>query len=200
MDIAEIRLACPGIVLTLEIAADLDTGADKTTQLGALSNYYASAYGDAAFEDCERAIGSLYIAIDRRRLLRRIDGEAGVLQHLNAAGYGHIGQGTGCAARHDNVALDRAAQGAAAGRISTRDRGARNKRDQRRCTGEHNNFHGNALPKDRFDFLPGELLHGSDALERSLTLKGYLPIAKDITMSQLQYLIAQIHMSGRCNL
>src|SRR6516225_4902423 len=83
LDVAKVSLAAPAIVYALKIPADLDAGADKAAQLRALPNLHASTHRHPTFEKRGRALICQDIAVDRRRLLRRIDGETGILQNLH---------------------------------------------------------------------------------------------------------------------
>ena len=71
----------------------------------------------------------LHIAVDRRWLLRRVDGETGILQNSDVPSDGYVRHGAGRTLRYDDVAIDDAAQQAGAGSISGAGRrSVRNKR------------------------------------------------------------------------
>ena len=93
MDVAKVGFAGSRIVDALEIAADPDTGADKAALLRALHDLNIAVHCHPAFEKREGAVSGLEVAADRRRLLRRVDGEARILQDLDVPGYGYVGQG-----------------------------------------------------------------------------------------------------------
>ena len=135
MYIAKVGFAGPQIVGALEITPDLDAGADKATLLRALPDPDVSGHRHAAFEKRKRAVIGVDIAVDRRRLLRGIDSETGILQNVNVPGDGCIGQGARRAVGDDYVAIDRSRQSAGAGRVSSPNRRSgsyerRNRHDQ----------------------------------------------------------------------
>jgi hypothetical protein len=119
LDVAEVGLTGSPVVDALKIPADFDAGADKPARLRALLNLDATTHRHPAFEKRGCALIGQDIAVDRRRLLRRVDGETRILQNLHIPRDGCVGQRTGRAARHDNVAGDAPTQGAGAARVSS---------------------------------------------------------------------------------
>jgi hypothetical protein len=119
VDVAEVGPTGPAIVDALKIAADFDAGADKTARSRALLNLDATTHRHPAFEKRGCALIGQDIAVDRRRLLRRVDAETRILQNLHVSRDGCVRQRAGGAARHHNVARDAPAQGAGAARVSS---------------------------------------------------------------------------------
>jgi hypothetical protein len=81
-----------------------------------------SGHRHAAFENRKRAVIGVDNAFNRRRLLRCIDNEAGILQNVHVAGDGCIGQRARRAVGHDDVAIDGSGQSAGAARVSSPNR------------------------------------------------------------------------------
>jgi hypothetical protein len=78
----------------------------------------ATSHRHPAFEKRGCAMIGLNIAVDRRWLLRSVDGETGILQNLHVPSDGNVRHGAGRIPRYDDVAIDDAAQQAGAGGIS----------------------------------------------------------------------------------
>src|SRR5437660_10154490 len=93
VDVAKVGFAGSRIVDAREIAADPDTGADKAALLRALHDLNIAVHCHPAFEKREGAVSGLEVAADRRRPLRRVGGEARVLQGSQRRGYAHDAQG-----------------------------------------------------------------------------------------------------------
>jgi hypothetical protein len=87
---AELGLAGSGIADALKIPADFDAGPDKPALLQAALNLHVSGHRHAALKKCGHAASCRDISADRRRLLRCIDGETGILPNLHVSGDGGV--------------------------------------------------------------------------------------------------------------
>jgi len=105
--IAKVGFAGARIVGALEITPDLDAGADKAALLRALPDPDVPGHRHAAFEERKRAVIGVEIAVDRRRLLRCIDSETGILPNVHVPRDGCVGERARRAVGHDDVAIDR---------------------------------------------------------------------------------------------